>query len=59
MCLLCGINWVFISEKTTFLIVTAVKASNLNAIPNLNEIYLVDSEKKRGEARRLLLIYCV
>jgi hypothetical protein len=29
MCLLWGTNWVFISQKTTFFIVTAVKTSNL------------------------------
>jgi hypothetical protein len=29
MCLLRGMNWSFISQKTTFFIVTAVKTSNL------------------------------
>jgi hypothetical protein len=29
MCLLLGTNWVYISQKTTYLIVTAVKTSNL------------------------------
>jgi hypothetical protein len=29
MCLLCGTNWVFASEKTAFFIVPAVETSNL------------------------------
>jgi hypothetical protein len=29
MCFLLGTNWVFISQQTTFFVVTAVKTSNL------------------------------
>jgi hypothetical protein len=31
MCLLLGTNWVFISHKTAFFIVTAVKTSNVES----------------------------
>jgi hypothetical protein len=32
MCLLCGTNWVSISEKTAFFVVTAGKTSNLTKL---------------------------
>jgi hypothetical protein len=35
MCLLCSTNWVFISQKTTFFIVTAVKTSNLTTVESV------------------------
>jgi hypothetical protein len=35
MCLLGGTNWVFIFQKTTFFIVTAVKTSTLTQVPVL------------------------
>jgi hypothetical protein len=37
MCLLCGTNWVFISQKTTFFRVTAVKTSNLTSWLHLQQ----------------------
>jgi hypothetical protein len=39
MCLLWGTNWVFLSKKTTFPIVTAMKTSNLTRLCLRNFIY--------------------
>jgi hypothetical protein len=33
MCFLGGMSWYFISQKSTFFIVTAVKTSNLTRVP--------------------------
>jgi hypothetical protein len=40
MCLLSGMNWVLIFQKTTFFIVTAVKTSNLTFCTCLKHVPL-------------------
>jgi hypothetical protein len=36
MCLLSGMNWDFISQKTAFFVNTSVKTSNLTYVSNLS-----------------------
>jgi hypothetical protein len=48
MCLLLGTNWGFISQKTAFFIVTAVKTSNLTQHIAGSVLRLMYDAKDRG-----------
>jgi hypothetical protein len=52
MCLLWGTNWVFISQKTTFLIATAVKTSDLHVACGV--CVATSTKNDLGKSRTLL-----
>jgi hypothetical protein len=60
MCFLCSMNWGFISQKTTFVIVTAVKSSSLicyeDGFTFILQLKFVSRRKHRYEPPRLVTV---
>jgi hypothetical protein len=48
MYFLCGMNWVFIAQKTAFFIVTAVNTSNLTLVIMMAKLSLTDDILDKG-----------